>query len=172
MRGTKGIAVSQIILLVLGILVLAVVAYLLYSNFVTTGGAISAEQCRAAATRACTACSIANAGSVSNCLASSYLASAMDKQCAFEGKISGASASKDSAGAITVSTTTKINCDQYVGGTAGTGTTTPPATTPPVATPPATTTCSDQQCKDKGGVIVVGGTDAGKCIAAGVFVTC
>ena len=84
----KGVAVSQIILLVLGILVLAVVAYLLYTNFVTTGGTLSAEQCRAAATRACTACSIASAGSVSNCEVGSYL-DATGKQCAYEGKILG-----------------------------------------------------------------------------------
>lgn len=55
----KGLAVSQIILLVLGIIVLAVVAYLLYTQFVSTGGTISAEQCRAEATRICTGCSIA-----------------------------------------------------------------------------------------------------------------
>lgn len=54
----KGIAVSQIILLVLGILVLAVVAYLLYTNFVQTGTTISAETCRAEATRICTGCNI------------------------------------------------------------------------------------------------------------------
>lgn len=55
----KGVAVSQIILLVLGILVLAVVAYLLYTNFVQTGTTISAETCRAEATRICTGCTIA-----------------------------------------------------------------------------------------------------------------
>lgn len=54
----KGLAVSQIILLVLGIIVLAVVAYLLYTQFVGTGNAISAEQCRASATRVCTGCQI------------------------------------------------------------------------------------------------------------------
>src|SRR5437773_2268712 len=55
---TKGLAVSQIILLVLGIIVLAVVAYLLYTNFVGTNNTVNAEQCRAAATRACTSCSL------------------------------------------------------------------------------------------------------------------
>lgn len=56
----KGLAVSQIILLVLGIIVLAVVAYLLYTQFVDTGGTITAEQCRAEATRICTGCTIGN----------------------------------------------------------------------------------------------------------------
>lgn len=63
----KGIAVSQIILLVLGILVLAVVAYLLYTNFVTTGTTISSETCRAEATRSCTGCLIATAGTATTC---------------------------------------------------------------------------------------------------------
>jgi len=59
MRSFKGgVAVSQIILLVLGILVLAVVAYLLYTQFVTTGSTLSAETCRAEATRICTGCQI------------------------------------------------------------------------------------------------------------------
>lgn len=124
----KGVAVSQIILLVLGILVLAVVAYLLYTNFVTTGGAISTEQCRAAATRACTACSIANAGSIVNCLAKDYLKTNADKQCASQGSISGSSSQpiKDGTGAVTGYTEPagSISCQQYVGGggtTAGGG---------------------------------------------------
>ncbi len=61
----KGIAVSQIILLVLGILVLAVIAFLLYSNFTSTGNTLNAETCRAEATRLCTGCYIG--GSTDKC---------------------------------------------------------------------------------------------------------
>lgn len=114
----KGLAVSQIILLVLGIIVLAVVAYLLYTQFVGTGGTISAEECRAAATRACTACSIANAGNIGTCPAAEYLVSANDKQCA--GAISGTQKTTDPVtGTVTVSG--NIQCSQYVGGTSTNG---------------------------------------------------
>lgn len=58
----KGIAVSQIVLLVLGILVLAVVAYLLYTNFLTSSGAFNAEKCRAEEIRQCTAAKIIPGG--------------------------------------------------------------------------------------------------------------
>ena len=58
MQKTKGIAVSQIILLVLGILVLAVVGFLLYSQFVTTGNSLGAQTCMAESTRICTGCKI------------------------------------------------------------------------------------------------------------------
>lgn len=68
MSGTKGVAVSQIILLVLGILVLAVVAYLLYTQFVSSNQTIGAETCRAEATRVCTGCIISAGGALTeNC---------------------------------------------------------------------------------------------------------
>lgn len=111
----KGLAVSQIILLVLGIIVLAVVAYLLYTQFVGTGSTISAEECRAAATRACTACSIANAGDISNCPAATYLSSANDKQCA--GVISGTSKGPTDPNTGSFDVLGNIACGQYVGGT-------------------------------------------------------
>lgn len=106
----KGMAVSQIILLVLGILVLAVVAYLLYTNFVTTSGTISAEICRAEATRACTGCAIA-AGSftVDSCL---FDAGKPDKPsslklCQDQGNLR----ARDGG----------IDCAQYIGGGTGGG---------------------------------------------------
>ncbi len=58
MQETKGIAVSQVILLVLGILVLAVVSFLLYTQFVSTGNSMGAQTCMAEATRICTGCTI------------------------------------------------------------------------------------------------------------------
>lgn len=106
----RGVAVSQIILLVLGILVLAVVAYLLYTNFITTSGTISAETCRAEATRACTGCAIA-AGSftVDSC---PFDAGKLDKPsslklCQDQGNLR----LKGSG----------IDCAQYIGGGGGIG---------------------------------------------------
>ena len=98
MSSIKGLAVSQIIMLVLGILVLAVVAFLLYSNFVSTGTTVSAEQCRAAATRACTGCSIA--GTTDSC-GTSFL-DAAGKKCFEENNIA-------------LSDVDKIACRQYIG---------------------------------------------------------
>lgn len=136
----KGVAVSQIILLVLGILVLAVVAYLLYNQFVTTGGTISAEQCRAEATRACTGCIVA-----------SGLSFGSPTNCAYK--------STDTAGKITVlgncyshnnllgaSTIATLDCSQYTGGS---GTTTNANTcdpaTKPKCTSPQVTSCVGTQ---------------------------
>lgn len=56
----KGLAPQQIALLVLAILVLAVVAYLLYRTFISGSSQLSAEECRAEATRLCTACKLSN----------------------------------------------------------------------------------------------------------------
>ncbi len=50
----KGLAVSQIVLLVLGILVLAVVAYLLYTNFISSQSGFDVNKCKAALISACT----------------------------------------------------------------------------------------------------------------------
>jgi hypothetical protein len=127
----KGLAVSQIILLVLGIIVLAVIAYLLYTNFVGAGNVVSAEQCRAAATRACTTCQLI--GQLDSCSGSVYLS---DKKCADQ--IS--------------HTNGNINCNQYIGGTtttsrgsgggAGTPQTGSPGSVLPISEiqPPPTTT--------------------------------
>ncbi len=49
----KGLAVTQIIMLVLGIIVLAVIGFLLYSNFLSSSGQVSASSCRAKATGLC-----------------------------------------------------------------------------------------------------------------------
>ncbi len=49
----KALAVTQIILLVLGILVLSVVGYLLYSNFIGTSSGVSLENCKSTIVSAC-----------------------------------------------------------------------------------------------------------------------
>lgn len=115
----KGIAISQIILLVLGIIVLAVVAFLLYSNFVSTGGAIDAQKCRSEATNACTSCSIASGGQISNCVASTYLVSSFAKGCAISGNIAiaGNNFVRATDGTYSGGDGT-ITCTQYVGGAA------------------------------------------------------
>lgn len=58
----KGLAPQQIALLVLAILVLAIVAYLLYRTFISGSNQLTAEECRAEATRLCTACKLENIG--------------------------------------------------------------------------------------------------------------
>lgn len=117
----KGVAISQIILLVLGIIVLAVVAFLLYSNFSSTTGQVDFQKCRAAATNACTACSIASGGNTLNCDAKLYLRTQSDIACAGRGLISGAKADpvKDSATqAVTgyENPTGTISCSEFIGG--------------------------------------------------------
>lgn len=103
MAGTKGVAVSQIILLVLGILVLAVVAYLLYTQFVTSNQTIGAETCRAEATRVCTGCIIAAGGT--NVASCDYPATNKILSSCFTGnKLLGSSSSS------------KVDCSQYTGG--------------------------------------------------------
>lgn len=57
-KGLKGLAVSQIILLVLGILVLAVVAYLLYQQFFSGKTEFNAQNCNAEAIRICSICTL------------------------------------------------------------------------------------------------------------------
>jgi len=119
---TKGVAISQIILLVLGIIVLSVVAFLLYSNFTTTTGQIDVQKCRAVATNACTSCSIANGGTPQNCAASTYLF-ASDKACGLAiasttaGQFVGSRASPNDP----VTLGGDIDCKQYVGGSGLTG---------------------------------------------------
>lgn len=49
----KGLAVTQIIMLVLGIIVLAVIGFLLYTNFLATGGQLDSSKCLALATDQC-----------------------------------------------------------------------------------------------------------------------
>ncbi|MEM5881196.1 MAG: hypothetical protein QXJ14_01595 [Candidatus Aenigmatarchaeota archaeon] len=53
---SKGVAVQKIILLILGIIVLAIVGYLLYSVFVKAGPNL--EMCNAAVTTACGQCKL------------------------------------------------------------------------------------------------------------------
>jgi uncharacterized protein (UPF0333 family) len=114
----KGIAISQIILLVLGIIVLSVVAYLLYSNFTSTTSQVDFQKCRAAVTNACTACSIAKGGNTQNCDAATYLTSNIDKQCAYNGLIPGVNANKNEKEEIIIEAEKTIPCDQYIGGSA------------------------------------------------------
>ncbi len=49
----KGLAVTQIIMLVLGIIVLAVIGFLLYTNFLAAGGQLDSSKCLAIATDQC-----------------------------------------------------------------------------------------------------------------------
>ncbi|HLC59598.1 MAG TPA: hypothetical protein VJH34_03675 [archaeon] len=56
----KGIAVEQMIMLALGVIVLALVGYLLYSNYISTSGQVSTEQCKTSLINACNNCKLAN----------------------------------------------------------------------------------------------------------------
>ncbi len=106
----KGIAVSQIILLVLGILVLAVVAFLLYSNFVSTGGTLNAETCRAEATRLCTGCQVAKGSVDNNCEFDKFFRDELSVlgRCLEDGNLPFSTDLGDDTGSIT--------CSNYVGG--------------------------------------------------------
>jgi uncharacterized protein (UPF0333 family) len=121
---TKGLAVSQIILLVLGIIVLAVVAYLLYTQFVSTGGTISAEQCRAEATRICTGCAIAGSA---NCVYTDKTLDGKDtsiETCVAQGKVVGnAQANTLDCSVLTgqSSAASAIACPAKSDGTSGVG---------------------------------------------------
>ena len=55
---TKGIAISKVVLLILGVIVLAFVGYLVYTTFVAGGGTISLEACKSAVIAACTQCKL------------------------------------------------------------------------------------------------------------------
>lgn len=153
----RGVAVSQIILLVLGILVLAVVAYLLYTNFVSTGNTISAETCRAEATRICTGCTIANPQSDNkNCKFTSTTMTA----CVTQQRVVGGS----SAGTIDCSVVT---------GTNPLAAATPPSNNPPAQTPSQTPSgsCSAKPTSgscpaDKPFETVVPGTTGVQCCSS------
>jgi hypothetical protein len=54
----KGVAIEQVILLVLGVIVLALIGYLLYSNYLSTSGGISLEQCKTQLVNACGNCKL------------------------------------------------------------------------------------------------------------------
>jgi len=51
----KGLAVQQIVLLVLGVVVLALIGFLLYSNYLSSAGQLSKSECLTIATNACKA---------------------------------------------------------------------------------------------------------------------
>lgn len=159
----KGVAISQIILLVLGIIVLAVVAFLLYSNFSTTTGQVDFQKCRAAATNACASCSIASGGSTLNCAGVDYLKTATDKLCAKQGLISGTSADDVLVNGKVTDYTVKgtITCSQYIGGTTGSssGSQNPSGG---VCTSGATQSCT----------ITGGGTGTQTCQSDGTWGTC
>jgi hypothetical protein len=55
----KGLAVTQVILLILGIIVLAIIGYLLYSNYISSVGTVSVEQCKTNLINVCNSCKIA-----------------------------------------------------------------------------------------------------------------
>jgi hypothetical protein len=120
----KGVAISQIILLVLGIIVLAVVAFLLYSNFTTTTGQIDVQKCRSVATNACSACAISKGGVPSDCDAKLYLLSTGDKACApaIANEGGGVVGFTDPVSKV-VTVSGNIDCKQYVGGGGFTGST-------------------------------------------------
>jgi|SRR3989344_4037327 len=52
----KGLATQQLILLALGIIVLAVIGYLLYSQFVKTSKTLSSSDCQTNVVAACNKC--------------------------------------------------------------------------------------------------------------------
>lgn len=71
----KGIAIQKIILLLLGIIVLAMVGYLLYITFI--GSKITPDICRAEVMRQCTQCKLVG-------WSSSYSISISGKSCTNE----------------------------------------------------------------------------------------
>jgi hypothetical protein len=54
----KAIAVSQIIMIVLGVIVLGVIGYLLYANFLSGRGQMDYEKCRSMIVSQCGTCQI------------------------------------------------------------------------------------------------------------------
>ncbi len=54
----KGLAVNQIILLALGVVVLALVGYLLYSSYISGAGSIGVEEARTSLVNACNDCKL------------------------------------------------------------------------------------------------------------------
>ena len=55
---SKGIAIQTILYLLLGIIVVGIIVYLVYTY--TTGGQLSEQQCRSRIITWCTGCSVAN----------------------------------------------------------------------------------------------------------------
>ncbi len=62
----KGIAVHQIILIVLGIIVLGVIGYLIYTQFLSGKGQITFENCRSRAVTFCGMCKLS--GTYTRCV--------------------------------------------------------------------------------------------------------
>lgn len=54
----KGIAVTTLVLLIIGMVVIAIIGYLLYSTFISTGPTMSLESCRAQVVSACSNCKL------------------------------------------------------------------------------------------------------------------
>jgi hypothetical protein len=54
----KGVAVRHIVLLVLGIIVTAIIGYLLYSTFIATGPTVTLERCKGMIVSACSNCQL------------------------------------------------------------------------------------------------------------------
>jgi hypothetical protein len=64
----KAIAISQIIMIVLGIIVLGVIGYLLYTQFLTGGGQMTYEKCRSIVVSQCGICRLKDYDTYTNCI--------------------------------------------------------------------------------------------------------
>jgi hypothetical protein len=64
----KAIAIEQIILIVLGVIVLGVVGYLLYINFLAGGGQMTYEKCRSMALSYCGGCRLKDYDTYTSCI--------------------------------------------------------------------------------------------------------
>jgi hypothetical protein len=64
----KAIAIEQIILIVLGVIVLGVVGYLLYINFLAGGGQMTYEKCRSMALSYCGGCKLKDYDTYTHCV--------------------------------------------------------------------------------------------------------
>jgi hypothetical protein len=55
----KGLAVTQVVLLILGIVVLAIIGYLIYSTFIAGGPTVVEQQCKSKFISVCSNCKAA-----------------------------------------------------------------------------------------------------------------
>ncbi|HLC59778.1 MAG TPA: hypothetical protein VJH34_04625 [archaeon] len=66
----KGLAVEQIIMLAIGVIVLALIGYLIYSQFVKSGSSLTSTNCQSDIVASCTKCKtciVGNGGSWTTC---------------------------------------------------------------------------------------------------------
>ena len=112
----KGIAVEQMIMLALGVIVLALVGYLLYSNYLSTSGTVSNEQCRTSLINACNNCKLANSpkGTWDTTIYATLDVTGSDGKVHQCGKMTNACADAlDRSGAISVGQTPNYKTDVY-----------------------------------------------------------